>query len=1006
MNKLVKQLQNPPKEYRAIPFWSWNDKLEPEMLRWQIREMEKAGLGGYFMHARGGLQTPYMGEEWMECVEACIDEGSKLGMGSWCYDEEGWPSGFAGGMVTGLGDKYHVRWLSMKELQPDSLETDFSILGVYGLDEAENTLKRIEESKISGYFAAGKKIVAVGHKSNPYYIDILNAEVVRAFIDSTYEKYHEKFGEHFGKTMPGFFTDEPQFSRGEIPWSYILPERFEERYGYSLLESLPALFLECKGYERLRYDFWQLVNELYTYSFGEQIYNWCEEHHCKFTGHVMSEDNLFSQMGATAGVMPFYEFMHTPGMDWLGRWISNPVVPKQVGSAAAQLGKKFVLSETFALCGWDVSFEELKWIAEWQYVNGVSLMCQHLEGYSLRGLRKRDYPPSMFYQQSWWEEYRAFNDYFARLGMLLTSGKSAAKVLLLHPIKSAWIAYNHGMNDTAMEKLDKAFNRATETLSGLHLEHHYGDETIIRRHGRIENNRFVVGNCEYAVVVLPSMLSLDRSTAELLKQFMDNGGTVVSLGEFPTLCSGISDGMMEVLKAKTVFAAKEDELLETMKKLNICAISIAEGGREVGSIHYQQRDLGDRQVFFLVNQDKGKGYKTTVTLKGIGQIGKYMAETGNYEGLSVQQQNEGYSLELEFLPMQSHVLILDTAAPAITAGCGKPDKVTELQLGREWEIETVDSNSQTLDYCSYSIDGGDWIGPIPVIKLMNILLKRQQNCHIQLKFHFHIDMEVKACGELLLAVEKAEEFRIHVNGSPLQYHNIGWWKDSSFKKVDIRPFVHKGVNEIILEREFYQSPKVYEVLFGENVLETEKNKLTFDVELESIYLVGDFGVQSRGDYTCGDRKAVFTEGPFVITDKPVKVQSGDLTRQGFCFFAGKLQLGQDVRISKTEGERVLVRLECPDAVVSKILVNGQPAKLLLWAPYDVDITDFIHEGVNRISVQLFAGNRNLLGPHHHKQGELYGVCPSSFSDQPGWGPEDGPDQWRDRYCFVRFGLQE
>jgi hypothetical protein len=332
--------------------------------------------------------------------------------------------------------------------------------------------------------------------------------------------------------------------------------------------------------------------------------------------------------------------------------------------------------------------------------------------------------------------------------------------------------------------------------------------------------------------------------------------------------------------------------------------------------------------------------------------------------------------------------------------------VTELQLGREWKIETVDSNSQTLDYCSYSIDGGDWIGPIPVIKLMNILLKRQQNCHIQLKFHFHIDMEVKACGELLLAVEKAEEFRIHVNGSPLQYHNIGWWKDSSFKKVDIRPFVHKGVNEIILEREFYQSPKVYEVLFGENVLETEKNKLTFDVELESIYLVGDFGVQSRGDYTCGDRKAVFTEGPFVITDKPVKVQSGDLTRQGFCFFAGKLQLGQDVRISKTEGERVLVRLECPDAVVSKILVNGQPAKLLLWAPYDVDITDFIHEGVNRISVQLFAGNRNLLGPHHHKQGELYGVCPSSFSDQPGWGPEDGPDQWRDRYCFVRFGLQE
>ena len=92
--------------------------------------------------------------------------------------------------------------------------------------------------------------------------------------------------------------------------------------------------------------------------------------------------------GCNGRAMPFYEYMHIPGIDWLGRSISSPLVPKQVGSVASQLGKKFVLSETFALSGWNVSFEELKWIAEWQYVNGVNLMCQHLEGYTLRGLRK------------------------------------------------------------------------------------------------------------------------------------------------------------------------------------------------------------------------------------------------------------------------------------------------------------------------------------------------------------------------------------------------------------------------------------------------------------------------------------------------------------------------------------------------------------------------------------------------------------------------------------------
>ena len=117
MSKWFKEFRNPPKEYRAIPFWSWNDKLDPEFLRWQIREMDKVGLGGYFMHARGGLQTEYLSEEWMECIAACIDEGNKTGMQSWCYDEEGWPSGFAGGIVTEMGDKYHVRWLKSRSMK-------------------------------------------------------------------------------------------------------------------------------------------------------------------------------------------------------------------------------------------------------------------------------------------------------------------------------------------------------------------------------------------------------------------------------------------------------------------------------------------------------------------------------------------------------------------------------------------------------------------------------------------------------------------------------------------------------------------------------------------------------------------------------------------------------------------------------------------------------------------------------------------------------------------------
>ena len=89
-------LRDPESMYRPVPFWSWNEKLSPEELRWQIREMKKVGLGGFFMHARGGLQTGYLSDEWMDCVKACLDEAAKLDMNAWLYDENGWPSGFGG----------------------------------------------------------------------------------------------------------------------------------------------------------------------------------------------------------------------------------------------------------------------------------------------------------------------------------------------------------------------------------------------------------------------------------------------------------------------------------------------------------------------------------------------------------------------------------------------------------------------------------------------------------------------------------------------------------------------------------------------------------------------------------------------------------------------------------------------------------------------------------------------------------------------------------------------
>ncbi len=1003
MEELLKKIKNPTKEYRAVPFWSWNDKLDPETLKWQIQEMDKAGLGGYFMHARGGLQTEYLSEEWMKCIEACIHEGNRLGMSSWCYDEDGWPSGFAGGAVTALGDLYHVRWLEMEEVRKETL-FDSHVLGVYSFDAKNQHCSRTGLPADVDAVPEGQQQFLVRHASNPYYIDILNEKVVKAFLDSTYEEYHARFKEDFGKGMPGFFTDEPQFARGKLPWSYILPERFQEKYGYDVLDVLPALFLNCTGFEKVRYDFWSLVSELFVTSFAKQIFDWCEAHHCQFTGHVMQEDGLHAQMSATAGAMPFYEYMHIPGMDWLRRKIGSPVTPKQVGSVANQLGKKFVLSETFALCGWDVSFEELKWIAEWQYVNGVTMMCQHLEGYTLRGLRKRDYPPSLFFQQSWWEEYRHFNDYFARLSMLLTEGSSATDVLLLHPLKSGWIAYD-GTPGKRIEQLDQDFVYATETLSALHVTHHYGDETLLQKYGRVEGNRFILGECSYKAVLLPSMISLDPSTVELLNQFIRCGGKVISLGLFPTFCAGVESTVLEELRGKVQQAGSPEALHALLLELRIPSLRIVNKDGEISSIHYLQRNLGATQVYFMVNLDQHQTFPAEIRMKGCGKVLRYDALKAETEDVYCSFDGEYTRFSTTFLPMQSHIFLM--TLPEDTAALPHPGSQIRLNPGKEWSIESSDLNSLTLDYCSYRIDRGEWQGPIHTIQLMDRLLNLKRACDISLRFTFEIDMDINRNREFYLIVETADEFTLCVNGQKVEYRDIGWWKDTSFRKIDIKNHIQTGMNEVLLERKFYQSQKVYDVLFGENVLETEKNKMTYDVELESIYLVGDFGVRSKSGTTYGERKAIFTDGPFVITDMPQKVMHGSLTEQGFYFFAGSIKLSQEIQVKKEAGRRILLDLGHPHAIMSKVFVNGQCAGPILWAPYTVDITDSVTEGENRITVQLFSGNRNLLGPHHNVIGESYAVSPSSFTDKPGWvDSKETTDIWRDRYCFVKFGLAD
>ena len=62
--------RNPPARFRGTPFWAWNCTLKKENLRKQIGYFKEMGMGGFHMHCRTGMNTEYLGDEFMDMVSA------------------------------------------------------------------------------------------------------------------------------------------------------------------------------------------------------------------------------------------------------------------------------------------------------------------------------------------------------------------------------------------------------------------------------------------------------------------------------------------------------------------------------------------------------------------------------------------------------------------------------------------------------------------------------------------------------------------------------------------------------------------------------------------------------------------------------------------------------------------------------------------------------------------------------------------------------------------------
>ena len=207
----------PPNAYREIPFWSWNDILEPDELRRQIELIQQGGWGGFFMHARIGLRTAYMGKQWMAAVRASVAAARDLGIDAWMYDEDKWPSGFAGGLSTAPRADFRAQYLIAKvDDRPALLEER---IATYAARDVDGRLVDIRHHDCPPFENPEDRLIQVYPQTMPLgdmnwfngtaYLNLMNRDAVRLFIETTHEVYRDAVGADFGATIPGMFTDEP-----------------------------------------------------------------------------------------------------------------------------------------------------------------------------------------------------------------------------------------------------------------------------------------------------------------------------------------------------------------------------------------------------------------------------------------------------------------------------------------------------------------------------------------------------------------------------------------------------------------------------------------------------------------------------------------------------------------------------------------------------------------------------------------------------------------------------
>lgn len=1009
-SSLYEGFKEPDKSYRGKAFWAWNGDLKKDELIRQIHIMREMGLGGFFMQARTGLVTEYLGKDWFSLVNACVDEAKKLGMEAWLFDEDRWPSGTAGGMIT-KDPAYRAKFLDMQILAPEEYQWDDDILAAFScLLEDMNCYDcvRILPSTARDEFK-GKAIlvfrVVEAEKSNRFNgqtdIDRLNARSIHTFLNLTHEQYKKHCETRFGQTIRGVYTSEPhrqsvmtsfqnaaENSQQMTAWTETLPAFFKKEFGYDIIDHLPALFLFPEG-ERIapvKWHYMEILQQMFLENWVKPYQEWCENNDIAFAGHFLQEDNLTGQSAMHGSLMRAYEHMTNPGFDILTENNLHYWVAKQVQSVARQTGKKWILSQLYAASGWQTNFHSYKSMGNWQALFGVNQRCLHISWYTMGGQAKRDYPASILHQSPWWTDWNYIESYFARLGYMLSQGDPLCDVLVINPIESVWAQIHSGWariitpTHPSVRAIEESYRQLFYWLQGNQIDFDYADEEMLGRLYQIEVDKtgtahLRVGNMTYKVVVVGKLETIRSSTLRVLEEFKDAGGVVIFAGDAPSHVDALPSSKPNLLSRDCLSVPLESNAITRQIKqvvTPIVQVVSATDHTNENHVYVQTRKMKDKHIVVVMNmKNREEINDVVVNINTNGFVSEWDCTDAKRYDVLVNRVGGKISVPISLAPAEARVFVVTkqdhsgfgrkVGISSVTSSPFNTHAPTHTYthihnhthtIGGPYNYQLHEKNICVLDLASYQIDNisSDELTEILIIDRVvrnHYNINQRSGEMIQPWFRNKFKEDQTKKGLIRL------NFSFHIETLPKNDLEL-------CLELSRNPKLSLNGNPITIEGNGQWIDKAFTKIniptsfltLGENNLEKEL-LMCEDTDLEAMYLIGDFAV-----ILDGSRK--------ILTSLPEKVMAGDIVSQGFPFYSGAISYHLpfdlvQLRNYASQGNKVWLYFPQFEAAFAKI---GSQRKMLAWPPYSLNITNELARDKSYLEVELMITRRNTFGPLH------------------------------------------